>query len=116
MTYNNKKVIVSVVYRSPGENNNEFELFLSNFEKRLCDISKSKPSLHVITSDFNARSSSWWPRDINTLEGSKLFSLTFSNEVSQLIKEPTHIQTSSSSYIDLIFTDQPNLSVNKSCQ
>ena len=30
----------------------------------------------------------------------------------QLINEPTHIQSSSSSCIDLIFTDQPNLSVN----
>ena len=30
----------------------------------------------------------------------------------QVINEPTHIQSSSSSCIDLIFTDQPNLSVN----
>ena len=30
----------------------------------------------------------------------------------ELINEPTHIQTNSSSCIDLIFTDQPNLSLN----
>ena len=38
--------------------------------------------------------------------------LTFSNGFPQSINEPTHIQTSSSSCIDLIFTNQPNLSVN----
>ena len=33
MNYNNKKVIVSVIYRSPSEKNNEFNLFLSNLER-----------------------------------------------------------------------------------
>ena len=33
MTYNNGKVIVSVIYRSPIQNKSEFDLFLSNFEK-----------------------------------------------------------------------------------
>ena len=32
MTCNNKKVIVSVIYRSRSQNNSEFDLFLSNFE------------------------------------------------------------------------------------
>ena len=85
---------------------------MSNFEKLLSDINKRKPFLSAITADFNARSSSWWPKDIDTTEGSKLLSLTSSNEFPQLIKESTHIQTSSSSCIDLIFTYQPNLSVN----
>ena len=40
-----------------------------------------------------------------------MFSLTSSNGFSQLLNEPAHIQTSSSC-IDLIFTDQPNLSIN----
>ena len=38
MTCSNKKVIVSVIYRSPSQNNSEFDLFLSNFEKLLSDI------------------------------------------------------------------------------
>ena len=42
----------------------------------------------------------------------KLLSLTSANGVLQLINEPTHLQASNSSCIDLIFTDQPNLSVN----
>ena len=112
MNQNNKKVIISVIYRSPSQNSCEFESFLTNFEQLVSEIRNRNPSLSIITGDFNSRSSLWWQNDINTLEGSKLFSLTSANGFSQLINEPTHIQTNSSSCIDLIFTDQPNLSVN----
>ena len=78
----------------------------------MSDIKKTKPFFSVITGDFNARTSCWWSEDINTSEGLKLLSLTSANGVSQLINEPTHLQTSNSSCIDLIFTDQPSLSVN----
>ena len=105
-------MIVSVIYRSPRQNNNEFEVFLSNMEKLLSGINKFKPSLSLITGDFNARSSYWWCKDINTTEGSKLFSLKSSNGFSQLINEGTHIQANSSSSIDLILIDQTNLSMN----
>ena len=105
-------MFVSVIYHSPTQNNNEFEVFLYNMEKLLSDINKCKPSLSIITGDFNARSSYWWCTEIKTAEGLKLFSLTSSNGFSQLINEPTHIQPNSSSCIDLILTDQPNLSMN----
>ena len=112
MNHNNKKVLVSVIYRSPSKNYDEFDSFLSNFQKLLNDIENCKPSLSIVTGDFNSRCSSWWPNDINTPEGLKLYSLTSLNGFSQLIHEPTHIQANSSSCIDLIFTDQPKLSVN----
>ena len=48
ITYNSKKVIVPAIYRSPSQNNTEFNLFLSNFEKLLSDIGKRKPSLCII--------------------------------------------------------------------
>ena len=112
MTYSNKEVIVSVIYRSPSQNNIESDLFLSNFEKLLSNTSMRKPSSSVITGSFNTRSSIWWPKDINPTERSKLFSLTSSNGFPQLINEPTHIQTKGSSCFNLIFTGLPNLSVN----
>ena len=52
MTYNDKKVILSVIYRSPSLNNSEFDLFLSNFEKLLNDVNKRELFLSVITGDF----------------------------------------------------------------
>ena len=103
---------MSVIYRSSSQNNSEFDSFLSNLEQLLRDINKCKPTVYVITGGFNARSSSWLSEDFNTSEGTKLYSLTSSNGFSQLINEPTHIKTNSSSCIDLIFTDQLNLSVN----
>ena len=57
-------------------------------------------------------SSSWWPNDINNTEGTRLFAQTSSDGLQQLINEPTHIQRNSSSSIDLIFPDQPNMYVN----
>ena len=116
---NNKKMIVSVIYRSPSQNNRELDSFLLNFEQLLSDISTRKPTMPIITGNFNARSSFWWSDDINTLEGipwylripwkvsSNLYSLTSSNGFSQLINEPTHVKQTV-----LVFTDQPNLSVN----
>ena len=92
MTYNNKQVIVFVVYRSPSHNNCEFYSFLRSDERLLSDTKKSKPFLSVITGDLNARSSYWWFEDINTSEGLKLLSLTSANGVSQSINEPTHLQ------------------------
>ena len=112
MIYHNKKVILSVIYRSPSQSIIEFDSFLSNLEKLLSDINNRKPALSIITGDFNARSQSWWSNDINTTEGSKLLALSFSNGFSQLIDEPTHIKTNSTSCIDLIFTDKLGLSVD----
>ena len=112
MSCNNKKGIVSVIYRSPSPDVSEFDLFLSNFKKRLSDRNERKPFLSVITGVFNARSSLCWSKDINTTERSKFFPLTSSNWFAQLINEPTHVQTTSSSCIESIFTNQPNLSVN----
>ena len=112
MSYNNRKITVSVIYRSPSQNNDAFQLFLTNLERLFSDTNKWKPSLSVVTGDFNARSSYWWSNDINSTEGTNLFSLMSSNGFSQLINEPTHFQNNSSSCIDLILTDQPNLSVN----
>ena len=112
MIDNNKKIIVSVIYRSPSQNNREFNSFLSSFEQLLSEISKRKPTVSIITGDFNARSSSWWSNDTNTLDGTNLYSPSSSNNFSQPINEPTHIQRNSSSCIDLIFTDRPNLAVD----
>ena len=94
------------------QSTDEFDSFISNFENFLNDINKRKPSLSVVTGNFNSRSPSWWSKDTDTIEGLKLSLLTSSNELSQLIREPKHIQTNSTSCIDLIFTDQEHLCVN----
>ena len=101
-----------VTYRSPNQNNNEFNEFLTNFERLLNHVKQLKSSFLVILGDFNARSKSWCSDDITTYEGSKIDSLTTTHGLHQLISQPTHLLPTSSTCIDLIFTDQPNLVVN----
>ena len=62
----NKKIIISSLCRSPSQNSEEFESFLTNFEHLLSDINARKPSVSVILGDFNARSTSWWSSDIDS--------------------------------------------------
>ena len=45
-------------------------------------------------------------------EGIQIDSVTSTHGLEQLISEPTHILSNSSSCIDLIFTNQPNLVVD----
>ena len=48
MTYHNKKAIMSIIYRSPSQSNNEFDSFLSNLEKLASDINNRKPALPIL--------------------------------------------------------------------
>ena len=75
-------------------------------------INSFKPDFSIILGDFNARSKSWWNKDTNSNEGTKIDALTSYHGLHQLISQPTHILANSSSCIDLIFTDQPNLVVD----
>ena len=47
--------------------------------------------------------------NITTTEGTNIEALTSYHGFEQVINEPTHILSNSASYIDLIFTDKPNL-------
>ena len=58
------------------------------------------------------RQFSWWPEDVTSHEGAHIEFLTTMHRLQQLISDPTHLLPNSSSCIDLIFTDQPNLAVN----
>ena len=65
-----------------------------------------------ILGDFGTRSKSWCLDDITTYESSNIDSLTTTHGLHQLISQTTHLLPTSSTCIDLIFTDQPKLEVN----
>ena len=65
----------------------------------------------ILLGDFNAKSKSWSVNDI-TEEGTILENLTSLYGMKQLISAPTHILQHSSSCIDLIFVNQPNLVID----
>ena len=106
---NRKKYFFVVVYRSPSQDQSEFDNFTVNFELLLSKLHAENPFSVIVTGDFNCRSSQWWENDIENNEG-KLFEQTTSDlGLHQLISEPTHLMGDSKSCIDLIFSDQPNL-------
>ena len=84
---------------------------MSNFDKLLNHIKQFRPSFTIILGDFNARSKSWLLEDVTFHEDTHIESLTTMHGLQQLISDPTHLLPNSSSCIDLIFSDQPNLHV-----
>ena len=82
-----------------------------------------KSQFAVILGDFNARSSTWWSKNITNINGTLNDLLTTTHGFKQLISDAAHIFPQSTSCIDLIFTDQPNYiidcgthpSLNKNC-
>ena len=108
----NCKGYIGVIYRSPSQNTTEFEEFLSNFEDILNTTASSSSLFTIILGDFNAGSSFSWKNDKTTVEGACLEALTSLHGFHQLISESTHLLPTSTSCIDLIFTDQSNLVVD----
>ena len=109
---NNRKGYVVCLYRSPSQTNDEFDDFLIKFGNTLQDISSLNPAFLMVLGDFNAKSFSWYDKDITSNEGFEIESLTSFYGLTQLISDPTHILRNSSSCIDLIFIDKPNLVIN----
>ena len=109
---NRKKYFFVVIYRSPSQDQSEFDDFTINFELLLSKLHAENPFCVVITGDFNCRSTQWWEHDTENNER-RLFE-PFVSELGlhQSISEPTHLMGDSKSCIDLIFTDQPNLIVD----
>ena len=98
----NKKGHVVSLYRSPNQNFDEFELFLTNLGNLIADITSRNPQFMLLLGDFNAKSKTWFINDQSSSEGTQLKSLTSLYGMKQIIAEPTHVLENSSSCIDLI--------------
>ena len=107
-----KKVFIVVTYHHPNQTSDEFNLFLDRLQLTVDRIKNCKPHCIIITGDFSCRSKQWWPGDVELPKGSALDKFIKSNNMSQLIDEPTNIRTIGMSCIDLIITDQLNLFVD----
>ena len=95
--------------RSPSQSSDECNHFTKSFEQLIAHLNSFKHHLLLITGDFNARFSIWWFGDVDNTKGKRLESITSFHELHEIINEPTHILQSSSSCIDLVFTNQPNI-------
>ena len=111
---NGKKYFYAVVYRSPSQDQSEFDNFTMNIELMLSKMHAGNPFCIIITGDFNCRSTQWWHNDSENNEGRLFEPITADLGLHQLISELTHLMGDSKSCIYLIFTDQPNLVIDTS--
>ena len=112
INYDNKKIFIITLDRSPSQSTDEFDEFLRILERIVDNINQYNTYFTLITGDFNARCNRWWENDSNNTEGVSIDNLTSSYGLKQLIAEPTYIFPTSSSCIDLLFTNQYNMVVN----
>ena len=98
----------SCIYRSSSQTQDEFEIFLKNFELTLDKIHENNPFMTVVICDFNGKSKNWSKVNITFLDSSMIDTIASSYGLNRLIQELTHILNSSSSCINLILTLQPN--------
>ena len=59
--------------------------------------------------DMNCHQQEWWAGDNDDTQGNLLNEIITSENLFQLVNEPTHIVGPHRSCIDLVITDQPNL-------
>ena len=78
-------------------------------ELNLDHIANKSLFLIVVLGGFNAKMQGWYQNDITTFEGCKIDIATYQFDLSQIIKEPTHILSNLASCIELIFTSQLKL-------
>ena len=112
----NKLCSFVALYISPSQSQDDLATFSDNFEMTLDLVSKKNPFLLVVLGDFNAKVGQWRDKDSSFSEGISVENITSQFGLHQIINEPTHILENSSSCIDLIFTSQPNLSVESGTQ
>ena len=109
---NRKKIFFVLSYRHPNTPIEEFKNYVKCLEKIYENINRENPAVTVICGDFNARSPLFWENDIASREGEIFSNFLISNNMEELINEPTHIRDNGSqSCIDLICTDQPYIFV-----
>ena len=77
--------------RSPSQTKDEFNDCSVNFEQLFSDIISLTLSSLLITVNVNVRTSTWWRKDITTLDGTQLEAHTCSYELNQPFFSRAHI-------------------------
>ena len=66
---NNKNYFFIVVYRSPNQDQSDFNNFTINFELLFSKLYAEDPYCVIIMGDSNCRSTQWWENDSENMEG-----------------------------------------------
>ena len=80
------------MYCSPNQSNEEFFAFYGRLQEIFEVIKDAKPHCVILTGDLNCRSKQLWSYDIDSLKGIALNELIDSNNLTQLIDQPTNFE------------------------
>ena len=111
LTISSKKIFLITLYRSPSQTSEQYENFVDRLQLIINRVSGERPYCLILTGDFNCRSSQWWEDGVENPEGTALDELIETNDLYQLINEPTNLRDESMTCLDLITTDQPKFFV-----
>ena len=100
------------MYCSPNQTKEDFEVFYERLQETIDRIKDKKPHCTILTGDLNCRSKQFCPDYIDSPTGIALDELIESNNLTQLIDQPTNFESRGISCVDLIITDQTNLLVD----
>ena len=104
---NRKKMFIVLSYCHPNLASNEFDEYVNALEHIYECMRKEGP---ILIGDFNARSPLFWEHDTETREGRVFNNFLLSNNLEELINEPTHFrENGTQSCMDLVCTDQSYL-------
>jgi hypothetical protein len=111
---NGKRILVGTCYRPPGQSVDEVEMFMSNLNDSMELVFRSNPESIFLFGDYND-SSPIWDSDHNKSElGLRLYDFVNTNDLHQLITEPTHIDwRGTANILDLLITDSPGYILNQ---
>ena len=88
---------LSAPLRSRSQTNEQFNVFINKLQIMYNNLQRERPYSIIITGDFNRRSAQWWGEDIENLEGTALDELLETNNLFQLVDEPTNMRGDSMS-------------------
>ena len=109
LTVKNERCFLTCLYRSPNQNQEQFESFCENLIDVLSGINSQQPTCSILVGDFNAKLSRWCPSDKNNKAGQDIDAFTTTSGYTQMIGQPTHIMNGKSSCIDLLFITNDKL-------
>ena len=93
----NKQCNFVALYRSPSQDQVEFDSFSKNLEITLDKLALNNPFILVVIGNLNAKSKNSHPSDRTTYDGNIIETVTSHFGLHQLIHDCTHILGKSSS-------------------
>ena len=75
ITVNNERCFLPCLYRSPNQNQEQFESFCENLIDVLSGINNQQQTCSILVGDFSAKLSKWWPSDKDIKAGQDIDTL-----------------------------------------